>query len=91
MGYYLGGWASKESDTFWSGNRMAMSTLLQYDMTANTWSNITGPDDNQPRGFGALFNAPVGDGGLLIYFGGVRVMTNGTQVAVGSLIGARAG
>ncbi|EFX04685.1 hypothetical protein CMQ_1613 [Grosmannia clavigera kw1407] len=69
-GYYYGGWLSNTSVAGWSGPPLASSGLLRYNLDASTWANNTGPDDVR-RAEGVLLYLPAGDGGLLVYFGGV--------------------
>ncbi|KAK3322153.1 hypothetical protein B0H66DRAFT_192462 [Apodospora peruviana] len=73
-GYYYGGWMSMANDS------VATSTLIRYDMDANAWTNSTGPDSVR-RAEGAMVFLPIGDGGMLVYFGGVQQpSTNGSSV-----------
>ncbi|RYC79364.1 hypothetical protein BFJ63_vAg17753 [Fusarium oxysporum f. sp. narcissi] len=52
--------------------------LIKYEMDSNTWSNTTGPDE-KGRAEGAMIFTPVGDGGMLVYFGGAQgLYGNGT-------------
>ncbi|KAH7236542.1 hypothetical protein BKA59DRAFT_503984 [Fusarium tricinctum] len=76
--YYYGGWLSNASIKGWSGPPRASNGLIKYEMDSNTWSNITGPDDTG-RAEGAMVFIPVGDGGMLVYFGGAKdLYGNGT-------------
>jgi hypothetical protein len=43
-------------------------------MDTNSWSNLTGPDDVR-RAEGAMVFIPIGDAGMLIYFGGSKIYT----------------
>ena len=61
-------------------SRTALSNMLVYDMVQNKFRNQTGPD-NIPRAEGVMNYIPVGDAGLLVYFGGVQVV-NGSVKAV---------
>ncbi|KAI0128660.1 hypothetical protein BJ170DRAFT_340465 [Xylariales sp. AK1849] len=75
--YYYGGWLSNNSVPGWTGPRMATTGLIKYTMDTNQWTNITGPDDIG-RAEGTMLYIPASDGGMLIYFGGVQDLTNGT-------------
>ncbi|PTD01214.1 hypothetical protein FCULG_00012689 [Fusarium culmorum] len=76
--YYYGGWLSNSSIKGWSGPPKASSGLIKYEMDANSWSNLTGPDGTG-RAEGAMVFIPVGDGGMLVYFGGTQdLYGNGT-------------
>ncbi|QPC69251.1 hypothetical protein HYE68_000003 [Fusarium pseudograminearum] len=76
--YYYGGWLSNSSIEGWSGPPKASSGLIKYEMDANSWSNLTGPDGTG-RAEGAMVFIPVGDGGMLVYFGGTQdLYGNGT-------------
>jgi hypothetical protein len=79
-GYYYGGWMSNNSMFGWAGPPIATSTLIKYNMDSNSWTNNTGPD-NVRRAEGAMVYIPAGDGGMLVYFGGVTdPYLNGTVV-----------
>ncbi|KAI9730989.1 MAG: hypothetical protein M1834_005450 [Cirrosporium novae-zelandiae] len=69
-GYYYGGWLSNTSIPGWSGDAMATSNLLIYDMIENTWTNNSGPDTT-PRAEGVMVYLPISDGGMLVHFGGI--------------------
>lgn len=45
--------------------------MLVYNMLENSFRNQTGPDDI-PRAEGVLLYLPVGDAGMLVYFGGME-------------------
>jgi hypothetical protein len=78
--YYYGGWMSNFSIPGWSTTPLATSRLLKYEMDKNLWANLTGPDDT-PRAEGSMVYLPLGDGGMLVYFGGVQdLYGNGTLV-----------
>ena len=80
VGYYYGGWLSNNSVPGWSGDPIATSGLIRYNMDSNTWTNNTGPDSVR-RAEGSMNYIPAGDGGMLIYFGGVTdPYVNGTVV-----------
>ncbi|KAF7544117.1 hypothetical protein G7046_g9852 [Stylonectria norvegica] len=77
-GYYYGGWMSNATDADWgSGPGIPTSYMLRYDMDTDNWTNTTGPDD-QGRAEGVMVYIPAGDGGMVIYFGGIRGAANGT-------------
>lgn len=58
--------------------------MLVYDMVTNTFKNQSGPD-NIPRAEGVMIYLPVGDGGFLVYFGGIQFpYGNDTVAAVSS-------
>ncbi|KAH7313854.1 hypothetical protein B0I35DRAFT_480501 [Stachybotrys elegans] len=76
--YYYGGWLSNASVPDWSGPPVATSRLIKYEMDTNSWSNITGPDD-VGRAEGTMVFLPIGDAGMLVYFGGTKdLYGNGT-------------
>ncbi|KAI5456047.1 hypothetical protein BGZ63DRAFT_518557 [Mariannaea sp. PMI_226] len=78
-GYYYGGWVNNNTEPGWTGNAVTTSNMLVYDMDSNTWSNNTGPD-NVGRAEGVMLYLPAGDGGMIIYFGGIRGTGNGHWV-----------
>jgi hypothetical protein len=67
--YVLGGWMSNASMPGFTGDPIATSYLLQYDMSTGDWLNRTGPN-NIPRAEGTLHHLPIGNAGGLVYFGG---------------------
>jgi len=69
--YYYGGWMSGNSVPGWDGPAVATSRLVKYSMDTNVWANITGPD-NVRRAEGVMLFLPIGDGGMLVYFGGIQ-------------------
>lgn len=69
-GYTLGGWMSNASMPGWIGGRQATSSLITYDMNANSWTNTSGPD-TVPKAEGVMLYIPASNDGLLIYFGGI--------------------
>ncbi|EPS39852.1 hypothetical protein H072_6347 [Dactylellina haptotyla CBS 200.50] len=73
LGYYLGGWVGSVSEYGYEGNDVAISGLLIYDMVGNTWTNQTVPD-SQRRVEGVMLYVPLSDDGLLVVFGGMRVV-----------------
>ncbi|KAG6353467.1 hypothetical protein INS49_005648 [Diaporthe citri] len=77
LGFYYGGWLSNNSVPGWSGAPMATTGLVKYDMDQGSWTNNTGPDSTR-RAEGTMNYLPASDGGLLIYFGGVQELENGT-------------
>ena len=87
-GYYYGGWLSNQSIAGWSGPRIASSNIIKYDMNAGTFSNSSGPD-NLGRAEGAMVFLPASDNGLLIYFGGVIDMGNGSAVGANMTVSSR--
>ncbi len=77
-GYYYGGWMSNDSMLGWSGSPTATSAMIKYDMETNSWTNGTGPDSSR-RAEGAMVFIPIGDGGMLVYLGGIQDRhSNGT-------------
>lgn len=78
-GYYYGGWMSNASVPGWgSGPPVATANMVKYTMNDNSWVNSTGPDSTR-RAEGVLLHIPAGDGGMLVYFGGVKdLFGNGT-------------
>lgn len=79
-GYYYGGWINDATDADWNDTGMLTSYMIRYDMDANSWANMTGPDD-VGRAEGVMVHLPVGDGGMLIYFGGIRSTVDGSWEA----------
>ncbi|KAI5455986.1 hypothetical protein BGZ63DRAFT_367933 [Mariannaea sp. PMI_226] len=76
--YYYGGLLSNASIPDWNGPPRATNSLIQYTMDSNSWSNLTGPDE-VPRAEGAMMFIPIGDAGMLVYFGGSQDLHgNGT-------------
>ncbi|KAF4970117.1 hypothetical protein FSARC_2786 [Fusarium sarcochroum] len=76
--YYYGGWMNNATDSDWGdAPQVATSYLLRYDMDTNNWSNDTGPD-NTGRAEGVMVYIPAGDGGMLVYFGGIRSTDDGS-------------
>ncbi|KAH6998603.1 hypothetical protein BKA56DRAFT_30785 [Ilyonectria sp. MPI-CAGE-AT-0026] len=76
-GYYYGGWMNSATDPNWGdAPGIPTSYMLKYDMDSNSWSNTTGPDE-VGRAEGVMIYLPAGDGGLIIYFGGIRGTGNG--------------
>lgn len=72
QGYYYGGWLSNNSVPGWGGGPPVATTgMVRYDMASNSWTNGTGPNDNVRRAEGSMVYIPAGDGGMLVYFGGV--------------------
>ncbi|KAK1750750.1 autophagy-related protein 3 [Echria macrotheca] len=70
-GYYYGGWMSNNTVSDWNGSPVATSAMVKYDMDSNSWSNNTGPDGVR-RAEGSMVFIPIGDGGMLVYFGGIQ-------------------
>ncbi|KAM0198496.1 hypothetical protein ACHAPI_004020 [Fusarium lateritium] len=76
--YYYGGWLNNASSKGWSGPPKASNELVKYEMDSNSWSTVTGPDDIG-RAEGSMVFIPVGDAGMLVYFGGAQdLYSNGT-------------
>ncbi|KAK4106493.1 hypothetical protein N658DRAFT_414402 [Parathielavia hyrcaniae] len=69
--YYYGGWRSNNTVPGWTGVPLAQAGLVKYSMDSNSWSMDSGPD-SVGRAEGAMAFIPVGDGGMLVYFGGVQ-------------------
>ncbi len=79
-GYYYGGWKSSNTMPGWTGPPVAMTGLVKYSMDSNHLSTNAGPDEIG-RAEGAMVFVPIGDGGMLVYLGGVQdTGTNGTVV-----------
>ncbi|KAH7490586.1 Uncharacterized protein HZ326_0644 [Fusarium oxysporum f. sp. albedinis] len=75
--YYYGGWMNNATDANWGdAPQIPTSYLLRYEMDTNNWSNDTGPDDIG-RAEGVMVHIPAGDGGMLVYFGGIRAANDG--------------
>ncbi|OGM47258.1 hypothetical protein ABOM_003932 [Aspergillus bombycis] len=78
-GFYYGGWLSNASVPNWGSQRpKALSTMLQYNILQNTWTNSSGPD-TVGRAEGAMVYIPASEG-MLVYIGGVQAANNGTTV-----------
>ncbi|KAG8165730.1 hypothetical protein KVR01_004282 [Diaporthe batatas] len=77
LGFYYGGWLSNNSVPDWSGPPVATTGLIKYDMDEGSWTNSSGPD-SIGRAEGTMNYLPASDGGLLIYFGGIQDLDNGT-------------
>jgi hypothetical protein len=73
LGYYYGGWLTNSSEA----DKMAVSTMLVYNMLENKFSTQSGPDQVS-RAEGVMLYIPTGDAGILVYFGGIQIV-NGTQ------------
>ncbi|KAE8165226.1 hypothetical protein BDV40DRAFT_80463 [Aspergillus tamarii] len=79
VAFYYGGWLSNSSVSNWgSKSPKALSTMLQYDMLQNTWTNSSGPD-TIGRAEGSMVYIPASDG-MLVYIGGVQSANNGTTL-----------
>jgi hypothetical protein len=75
--YYYGGWMNNATVPDWGdAPQIPTSYLLRYEMDTNNWSNDTGPD-NTGRAEGVMVHIPAGDGGMLVYFGGIRATDDG--------------
>jgi hypothetical protein len=83
VGYYYGGYLSNKSVSKWSGDRLMLNTMVSYDMNEKRWKNVT--TDATPRAEGSLHYIPASDNGMLVYFGGVETISNGTVVYVSCL------
>ncbi|KAK3340756.1 hypothetical protein B0H65DRAFT_529606 [Neurospora tetraspora] len=72
-GYYFGGWISDGSTGNSTG--VASGALVKFDFDEGQWSVNEGPDQDGNvkigRAEGATVFIPIGDGGMLVYFGGV--------------------
>jgi hypothetical protein len=79
QGYTLGGWLSNASVPGWTGDPLATSSLIQYDMNSNTWTNTSGPD-TIPKAEGVMVYIPASNDGLLIYFGGITTPYENTTM-----------
>ena len=69
-GYMYGGWASNSSIPGWSGESVATTGLIEYDMDTGSWTNSSGPDAI-PRAEGVMVYIPASISGVLVYFGGI--------------------
>ncbi|KAF2680577.1 hypothetical protein K458DRAFT_479748 [Lentithecium fluviatile CBS 122367] len=78
-GYYYGGWLTNSSVPGYH-SRTPLKNMLVYDIVANSFRNQTGPDDT-PRAEGVMIYLPVGDGGFLVYFGGIQFPYGNDTVA----------
>ncbi|EWC47432.1 hypothetical protein DRE_00400 [Drechslerella stenobrocha 248] len=73
LAFYLGGYMGNTTMEGWEGPDIMVPGMLIYDMVKNTWRNETLPGVlGLPRAEGTLTYLPIGDGGALVYFGGVR-------------------
>ena len=74
MGYYLGGFDSETyTSEFGHGAPTPNPGLIVYNMTANTWANVssTGYPAGRISFLGGMQHVPLfGDEGLLLIFGG---------------------
>lgn len=70
-GYYYGGWLSNASVLGRGSPALATSGLIKYAFDTDSWTNNTGPDD-VGRAEGVMVYIPAGDGGMLVYFGGLK-------------------
>ncbi|KAM5523955.1 cell wall anchored protein [Fusarium oxysporum f. sp. phaseoli] len=76
--YYYGGWLSNASVEGWKGPPRASNGLIIYDMDINGFQNLEGPD-RIGRAEGVMVYIPIGDLGVLVYFGGSKdLYGNGT-------------
>jgi hypothetical protein len=82
-GYYYGGWLSSRSVPGYQSST-PLKNMLVYDMVTNSFRNQTGPDDT-PRAEGVMLYLPVGDGGILVYFGGIQFPYGNETAAAVSL------
>lgn len=81
MGYYYGGWLTNGSVPGYQP-RTPLKSLLIYDIANNIFRNESGYDDT-PRAEGAMVYLPIGDGGFMVYFGGIQFpYGNSTATAV---------
>ena len=79
-GHYYGGWKSNNSVSGFTGTPVAQSGLVKYSMDSNTWSSSLGPD-SVGRAEGVMVFIPIGDSGMLAYFGGVQdPQSNGSWI-----------
>jgi hypothetical protein len=76
-GYYYGGWKSNNTIPDWADPPKAVSRLVKYNMDSDAWSTNPGPD-SAGRAEGVMVFIPIGDGGMLVYLGGVQDHGNGT-------------
>ena len=51
-GYYYGGYMNNQTTPAWSGDQVATSNLIKYDMIANVWTSNNGPLDGIGRAEG---------------------------------------
>lgn len=80
-GYYYGGWLTNYSVPSYQ-SRTPLKNMIVYDIIDNSFKNRTGPDDI-PRAEGVMVYVPAGDGGFLVYFGGIQFpYGNDTEAAV---------
>ncbi|KAF2281401.1 uncharacterized protein EI97DRAFT_472800 [Westerdykella ornata] len=77
IGYYYGGYLTNASVPGY-GAQTPLSNMVVYDMIENSFRNQSGPD-NTPRAEGVMQYVPVGDAGLLVYFGGLEFPNGGSS------------
>ena len=82
--YYFGGWLSNNSVPGWTGPPLALNSMLKYDMVANTWTNNT-YKAMRPSAEGVMVYIPASDAGMLVYFGGLELISNGTNYTMAPL------
>lgn len=79
-GYYYGGYLNSLTNPLWTGDPLATSTLITFDMDENSLTNNTGPD-TIGRAEGVMVSIPASSRGMLVYFGGVSFpYGNATEV-----------
>ncbi|KAF2259058.1 hypothetical protein CC78DRAFT_548631 [Lojkania enalia] len=79
QGFYYGGYLTNASVPGYN-TETALSNMLVYNMLDGSFRNQSGPDDI-PRAEGVMVYLPVGDAGMLAYFGGIEIR-NDTKVGV---------
>lgn len=81
-GYYYGGYLNSLTNPLWSGQPLATSNLVTFDMDTGIMSNNTGYDSTG-RAEGVMVGIPASAAGMLVYFGGVAYpFANTTEVAM---------
>ncbi|CAI6339888.1 unnamed protein product [Periconia digitata] len=77
MSFYYGGYLTAASVPGYPTTTV-LSNMIIYNMNDNSFRNQSGPDNN-PRAEGSMVYIPAGDGGMLVYFGGVEFV-NGNLI-----------
>ena len=77
IGYYFGGWLSNASVSGFGTRSLMTSNLLAYDMNSSTFTNGSGPSTTDAFAEGVMSFIPASDGGMLVYFGGIKQPVGG--------------
>ncbi|CAO2656272.1 Nn.00g050750.m01.CDS01 [Neocucurbitaria sp. VM-36] len=77
IAYYYGGYLSNKSVPRWNVDALMLNSMVSFDMNTKRWANFT--SDATPRAEGTLHYIPASDRGMLVYFGGVEQLSNGSS------------